>query len=129
MRFILLALIVYLVAVVETSLADVVAPGRLGVGMGWMLLVGYAVARLRTRFGLEHVVVQLLTAWAAVTVWAAAVGLSARVAGEVWLPIWTILARAAGVGLYTAGVGLPVLMVISWIREPSVARQKRLAEF
>jgi hypothetical protein len=40
----------------------------------------------------------------------------------------TILGRAVGVGLYTAAVSLPVLMVIGWIREPRIAREQRLAE-
>jgi hypothetical protein len=178
MRFVILTLSVYLAAVAETSLVDVIrvgevtpdlpalvavvwlltaggpraflvagavalvgdaiAPGRLGVGMAWMLLIGYGVVRLRGRFraatdGRGFTGAQLL--WqvpmvaAAVTVWAAVVGLTARLLGDVPLPWSTILARAAGVGIYTAGVALPVLMVVGWIREPLLARRRKLAEF
>jgi cell shape-determining protein MreD len=173
MRFLILTLIVYIAAVAETSLVDVmrvgsvtpdllalvavvwvltaagpraflvagaialmgdlIAPGRPGVGMAWMLLVGYGITRLRARFqgatDGRGFVWQVPCVWAAVTVWAAAVGLTGRLLGDVSLPWPTLLARAAGVGVYTAGVSLPVLMVVGWFREPKLARQKKLAEF
>ncbi len=178
MHFLILTLIVYLAAVAETSLVDVmrvgdvtpdllalvavvwlltaagpraflvagavvlvgdlIAPGRLGVGTAWMLLVGYGVTRLRVRFQgatdgrgfmWQQLVWQVPCVWLAVTVWAAAVGLTGRLLGDVALPWSTLLTRAAGVGVYTAGVALPVLMVIGWIREPLLARQKKLGEF
>jgi hypothetical protein len=175
MRPVLLFLTVYLVAVAETSLVDVmrvgnvtpdllalvavvwlltvagprafliagaialvgdlIAPGRLGVGTAWMLLVGYGITCLRARLqgatdGRGFTGAQLL--WqvpmvaAAVTVWAAAVGLSGRLLGDIWLPLSTILTRAAGVGIYTAGAALPVLMVVGWVREPKPARRRTL---
>ncbi len=169
MRFLLLSLIVYLAAAMETSwvdamrighvvpdllaltavvwlltaggprafltaggialVADLIAPGRPGVGMGWMLLVGYVVTRLRTRFKLDHLALQVTTVAIAVTVWAMAVAATGRLLGDVLLPWSTIPARAAGVGLYTAGVGLPVLMVVGWIRRPLLGKNSRLAEF
>jgi len=169
MRILLLTLIVYLAAVIETSLVDLmrigpvapdllalvaviwllvsdrprvllaagaialmgdlIAPGRVGLGMAWMLLVGYVVVRLRARFKVEHLFWQLLITWLAVTLWAFGLGLTGRVLGDVALPVGTILARAAGVGLYTAGVSLPVLMILGWVRQPHLARQKRLTEF
>ena len=178
MRFVILALVVYLTAVVETSLVavmrvrhvtpdllalvavvwlltaagpraflaagavalvgDLIAPGHIGVGMAWMLLVGYGVTRLRARFqGATNgrgfmwydLAWQVPTVAVAVTLWAAAVGLTGRLLGDVSLPWSTILARAAGVGAYTAGVALPVLMVVGWIREPQLARRRKLAEF
>lgn len=173
MRFLILTLIVYLAAVAETSLVDVmrvgdvtpdllalvavvwlltaagpraflvagavvlvgdlIAPGHLGVGMAWMLLVGYGVTRLRARFqgatDGRGFMWQVPCVWLAVTVWAAAVGLTGRLLGDVALPWSAVSVRAAGVGVYTAGVALPVLMVIGWIREPLLARQRKLGEF
>ena len=178
MRFLILILVVYIAAVVDTSpvdvmrvghvtpdllvlvavvwlltasgprafwvagavalVGDLISPGRLGVGMAWMLLVGYAVIRLRARFQgatngrgfmWQKLVWQVPCVLVTVTVWASAVGLSGRLLGDVSLPWSTILARAAGVGIYTAGVALPVLMVVGWTREPLVARQRKLAEF
>jgi rod shape-determining protein MreD len=99
-------------------LSDLAAPGHLGVGMAWMLLVGYAVGRLRMGRNLDALPWQLPVAWAAVTVWAAAVGLTGRILGDLPLPWSVILTRSAEVGLYTAGVALPVLMVLGWTREP-----------
>lgn len=171
MRILLLTLIVYLAALAETSLVDVmrigdvtpdllasvaivwlltaggpraflvagavalvgdlIAPPRLGVGMGWMLLIGYGVTRLRGRFrgatdgrGLMW---EVPCVGVAVTVWAAAVGLTGRLLGDVSLPWSTIVIRAFGVGIYTAGVALPVLMVVGWIRQPRLARRRKLA--
>jgi hypothetical protein len=137
----------FLVAAAVALVGDLIAPGRLGVGTAWMLLVGYGISRLRAHFqgatngrgfvgatnGRGFVGVDL--AWqvpmvaAAVAVWAAGVGLTARLLGDVSLPWSTLLARAAGVGIYTAGVALPLLMVVGWIREPYLARKRKLAEF
>ena len=128
----------FLAAGAVTLVGDAIAPGPLGVGTVWMLLVGYGISRLRAHFqgatnGRGFIGAQLL--WqvpivaAAVTVWAAAVGLTARLLGDVSLPWSTLLARSAGVGIYTAGVALPLLMVVGWIREPLLARRRKLAEF
>ena len=168
MHMVLLALLVYVAAVLETSLVDVLrigdaapdllalaaivwlltargpraflaagaialagdllAPGRVGVGMFWMLLVGYAVTRLRARCKFDYLVFQVPTAFVAVTLWAIAVGASARLLGDVALPWWSIVVRGAAVGLYTAAVCLPVLMVVGWIGEPLLAKERKLAE-
>lgn len=167
MRILLLALVVYLAAVVETSLGDamrvgrvtpdllalvavvymlaarspraflaagaialagdLIAPGRLGVGTAWMLVVGYAVGRLRHHVRLDHFTAQVPTVGLAVACWAAGVGATARLLGDVPLEWSTIAIRAAGVGLYTAGVALPVLMVLGWTRERAIAPQRQVS--
>jgi hypothetical protein len=101
---------------------DLCAPGRVGVGAAWMLLVGYAICRLRLRARLSHYLFQLPVVFAAVAAWAACVGLSERFAGDIGLPLGTILTRSLGVGLYTAGLALPILMLLAWFREPRGAR-------
>ncbi len=108
---------------------DLIAPGRLGVGMGWMLLLGYGLTRLRARVKLDHLLVQVPAVLVTVTLWAVAVGLTGRLLGDVSVPWSMLLSHAAGVGLYTAALSLPVLMVAGWIRQPYLARQARLAEF
>ena len=167
MRILLLALIVYLAAVAETSLGDVmrvgrvtpdllalvatvyvlaargpraflvagavalagdlIAPGRLGVGAAWMLVVGYAVGRLRHHVRLDHFTAQVPVVGLAVACWAAGVGATARLLGELPLAWSTTAVRAAGVGLYTAGVALPVLMVLAWTRERAIAPQRQVS--
>jgi len=169
MRIFLLTLAVYLAAVAETSLADLIAvghvvpdllttvamiwlltasgsriflaaggiglagdligPGRVGVGLAGLLLIGYAVARLRARFPLENLPARVLTIWAGVTILAVGQAFARWVLGEVAVGLPTAVTRALGVGAYTVGVSLPLLMVIGWIREPYLARQNRLPQF
>jgi cell shape-determining protein MreD len=116
----------FLAAGAVMFLGDLIAPGRVGLGTGWMLLVAFGVGQLRARVRLENLAAQLGVLLAGATLWAAGVGLSARLLGNVALPWSTVLARAGGVGLYTAGVGLPLLMVLGWIRQPRLARERRL---
>ena len=40
----------FLVAGAIALVGDLIAPGRLGLGFGWMLLVGYGVTQVRARF-------------------------------------------------------------------------------
>ena len=109
---------------------DLVSPGRVGLAAGCFLLVGYAVARLRARFALEHLVSQVAVVWAAVTALAIAMALGRWLLGEVAAAPSVLFLRSLGVGVYTAGVSLPVLMVIGWMREPlrKPARVNELAK-
>ncbi len=167
MRWLSLILIVYVAAVIETSLVDVlrigpltpdllalvalvwlltetgpkafvvagavafmgdlIAPGRLGIGAAWMLLIGYGMTRLRTRFPLEHLAWQVPAVAVTVALWGAATGLTGQLLGDVSLSSPTILARAAGVGLYTAAAAVPVLMVTGWVHDWVPWRQERWA--
>ena len=116
----------FLVAGAIALVGDLIAPGHLGVGAGWMLAVGYGLWRLQAVVKLTNLGTQLLVIWAAVTVWAVGVGLSGWLLGDVSLSLPTVTARAAGVGLYTAAVALPVLMVVGWLREPWIARARKM---
>jgi len=118
----------FLVAGSIVLVGDLIAPGRPGVGMAWMLAVGYAITRLRQHTKMDHLAVQVIVLWAAVTLWASAVGFTGRLTGHVASPWPTLFSHTAGVGIYTAGLSLPVLMVIGWIREPLLTRQARIAE-
>ncbi|MEE8450503.1 MAG: hypothetical protein V3R99_01275 [Thermoguttaceae bacterium] len=119
----------FLVAGGIVLVGDLIAPGRPGVGMAWMLLIGYAITRLQQHVKMDHLAVQVIVLWAAVTLWASAVGFTGRLTGHVVSPWSTLFVHTAGVGIYTAGVSLPVLMVIGWIREPLLTRQARMTEF
>ena len=109
-------------------LEDLISPGCAGLGLAGFLVVGYLVARLRARFGLEHFLWHAAVTWAAVTVLAVGMAVARWLAGEVSLPLLTLMERAAGVGLYTGAVSVPVFMIAAWIREPFLARQRKLAE-
>jgi rod shape-determining protein MreD len=97
---------------------DLVSPGRVGVAAICFLLVGYAIARLRSRFALDHVVWQVAVVWVGVTLLAAGMAVGRWLLGEISQPVAGLLLRSLGVGVYSAGVSLPLLMVIGWIREP-----------
>ncbi len=109
-------------------LSDLIAPGRIGLGMGWMLIVGYGVLRLRMQLKMEHTLWRVALTWAAVTLWALAVGCTARLLGDVTLPWATILQRGLGVGLYTAGVSLPIWMIVGWTAQPWRIRRERMTQ-
>jgi len=157
MRFVLLVPILYLVAVVETSLGDLLrigtvepdllallavvwllrwpgpwaflvagliglaedllAPGRLGLGLGSFLLIGYALALLRTRFRLGLLVLQVAAVLVAVCTLTTIQAVGHWLLGTVSVSLPTLLARAASVGLYTAGLSLPVLMILNWLTD------------
>ena len=109
--------------------ADLIAPGRVGPAVVCFMLVGYAVNRLRTKLPPDQLLGQVATVWAAVTVLTVSLAVGRWLLGETPVGLGTLLGRAAGVGVYTAGVSLPVLMIVGWVREPFRVRRKRLTEF
>jgi len=108
---------------------DLLGPGRIGLGMAGLLLAGYGIEQLKTRFFLEGLPARVATVGVAVSLYALALATGHVALGTVEGPLWILWARAAGVGLYTGAISLPVLMVVGWIHEPHRARRQRLAEF
>lgn len=119
----------FLVAGAIGLVADLVSSGRIGLGTACFLLAGYALVRLRQRLALEALPAQLAVVFAAVALLSAGVGVGRWLLGETVVGPVTLLLGALGVGLYTAGVALPLLMVLGWIREPLVRRKRKLSEF
>jgi rod shape-determining protein MreD len=158
MRYLLLIPVVYAAAVVETSLGDVlavgrvtpdllalvavlwvvtsrsrwaflaagaiglasdlIAPGRLGVGMACFFLVGYGLAQLRAKLPTDHLAARVPVVAAAVTLLAALLATAHGLLGDVPGPLPPLVLRALGAGAYTAGLALPVLMILSWTGKP-----------
>jgi rod shape-determining protein MreD len=108
--------------------ADLLSPGRLGLGLACYLVVGYALVRLRTRVGLESVSAQLAAVWGGATLLALGQAVGRWLLGEPGQTLPASLAGAIGVGVYTAALSLPVLMVVSWIRQPRLARRRRFRD-
>ena len=108
--------------------ADLLTPGRIGIGAAVWLLVGYTLLRPRWRWVFEHVLGQVSAVALAVSVWAATAGFARWLVGDAALGLSTILARAVGTGLYTAAISLPILLVASWIGDP-LAHGDELAEY
>ena len=169
MKYLLLIAAVYVAAVIETSLVDVIrvghvtpdllamtamvwglisagpvfvmgmgaigllvdltAPGRVGLGVMGMLLVGCLLEWLRPRIRFDHLPIQLAMVWVGAPVLALTQTIGHWALGELGASLPVFLGRASGVGLYTAAVSLPVLMILGWVRESSRIRRRKLAEF
>lgn len=108
--------------------ADLISPGRIGLGMAAFLLVGYAVCRLRERIATDRLWLQLLVVAAGTLAVCVVQVLGHWAIGESG-PLGESLLRALGVGLYSAAISLPILMIIGWAREPWQARRRRLRGF
>ncbi len=104
---------------------DLLAPGRVGLGLASFLLVGYALTWLRARVRLESLGLRVLSVLGATC---ALTGLQAL--GH-WLlspaaPLTTLLSHALGTAAYTAAVSLPLLMLLGWLRETKKGPSKFL---
>jgi rod shape-determining protein MreD len=111
----------FLVAGVIGLLQDLLAPGRVGLAAACFLTVGYGLGRLRAKFPLEHLALQLPLTFVAIAAITLVQTLGRWLTGETGGDLATLAIRALDVTLYTSGVGLPLLMVASWIRD---ARRK-----
>ena len=109
-------------------LADLISPGRIGLGLAAFLLVGYAVSRLPERIAIERLWVQVPVVAVGTAAVCVVQVLGRWAIGETG-PLGEGLLRALGVGLYSAAVSLPILMLIGWAREPWLARRRRLRGF
>jgi rod shape-determining protein MreD len=108
--------------------ADLLSPGRIGIGAAARLLIGYAMVRPRWRWAFERVLGQVSAVALAVGVWAATVGFARWLVGDAALGLATILARSLATGLYTAAISLPILLAVSWVRDP-LAPADELADY
>ena len=99
-------------------LADLLAPGRLGVGLACFAVAGYLLAELRPRLAMAPVWTRAATVALAVCAIALTGGVLRRLLGELDLPALAILGRSAAVGVFTGGVALPVLMLLDWLPQP-----------
>ena len=97
---------------------DLIAPGRAGLGMACFLLIGYAVGRLRTRLPADHLVGRVTIVLVAVSLTSLGIGCGDWLFGEPSPGLREIVTRSVGVGIYTAGASIPLLMILGWIGEP-----------
>jgi rod shape-determining protein MreD len=94
---------------------DLTSTAPLGVGLGLYSLVGYLLTCLRGRLDGYHLLVALPIVWLAASLIALGEATAARLVGEATLAWTTLAVRAVSVGVYTAAIALPVLMVIGWL--------------
>ena len=106
----------FLTAGAVALLGDLIAPGRVGVGAAWMLLVGFGLGRVVPHIRSRHLAVRLPLLLAAMIVWCLGVAVTQSVLGETTAPLTIQLGHAIGAAVYTSAVAVPVLMVAGWIR-------------
>ncbi len=116
----------FLTAGAVALLGDLIAPGRVGVGAAWMLLVGFGlgwfVEQARRRRLADGLPARLLFTAAALTAWCLGVGLTSVLLGAAAQPLPAPLLQAFGAAAYTTAAALPVLMVAGWVR-PTVREE------
>ena len=117
----------FLVAGLIGLVVDLISPGRPGIAAASFLLVGYGLTRLRTKLDLDQLAWHVPAVWLATTTLAVMLALGGWLLGQTSVPLTTLLVRAFGVGAYTTGVSLPLLMIIGWIREPFRRNAAQLA--
>ncbi|MEN6497203.1 MAG: hypothetical protein ABFD16_23145 [Thermoguttaceae bacterium] len=96
---------------------DLLAVGPTGLGLASFLVVGYGLWRLRTRFRLESLGLQVLVVLLGVSALTSMQAVGHRLLNPSSATFATLQLQALGAGLYTAAVSIPVLMVVSWLRE------------
>jgi rod shape-determining protein MreD len=104
------------VAVAIGGLAyDLTAAAPPGVGLAAFALVGFAIEQIKAKLDTNHFAVRLAAVFAATTVIALVEALAARLSDDAALTSATLIVRAISVAAYTAGVAVPVLMIIGWL--------------
>jgi rod shape-determining protein MreD len=106
----------FLTAGAVALLGDLIAPGRVGVGAAWMLLVGFGLGRLLQQIRSRHLAVRLPLVLGALIVWCLGVAATQSILRETAAPFTTQLRHALGAALYTSAIAVPVLMVAGWMR-------------
>lgn len=106
----------FLTAGAVALLGDLIAPGRVGVGAAWMLLVGFGLGQLLQQVRSRHLVVRLPLVLGALIVWCLGVAATHSILRETAAPFTTQLRHALGAAVYTSAVAVPVLMVAGWMR-------------
>ena len=92
---------------------DLTSAGPLGVGMAAFALAAYGINLARTRIDPNFLFAQLGVVWVTVTAIALVEGVIWRLTSETSLTWPTLAVRGVTVGVYTAAVGLPVLVLLN----------------
>ncbi len=100
---------------------DLTAAGPLGIALGVYASAGIVLSWLKDRLDAQHLAIQLLVIAIATILIVGSEATIARISGQTNLTWSTLAVRSVIVGVYTAGVSLPVLMVVGWFRDARLA--------
>jgi rod shape-determining protein MreD len=106
----------FIVAALVGLAYDLTSSGPLGAGFGLFAVMGVFMSWIRAKTDLTHPLAQLAIVLFVAAIVAAADATLWRLRGETSLPWATLAVRAACVGVYTAGVAVPIVMVVDWFR-------------
>jgi len=89
----------------------------LGVEMALYAVIAYGVIWWRRRVRLERLPAQIAAVWTGVTAISISEFVANRCLGQSVPPLATAIERIAIVGLYTAMIAVPIVLVLGWRRQ------------
>jgi rod shape-determining protein MreD len=101
--------------------SDLISPGPLGVGMFAYFLAAHGVLAVRGKLSADSIALRLLLTAGFATAAALVIAMLYTLSGDAGLSAATLIARVIGVGLYTAALGLPLAMILSWLPTPALS--------
>jgi len=96
---------------------DMNSTGPLGVGMALYAVIAYGVIWWRRQVRLDRLPAQIAVVWTGVTVISISEFVANRCLGQSIPPLPIAIERTAIVGLYTAMVAVPIVLVLGWRRQ------------
>jgi len=108
----------FLTAAALGLICDLTAAGPPGIGLGAFALVGYGLGRLRDKVDADHWLVQTGVVWVSVTAISLLEAAAWHFTSETAISWPTLAVRGVTIGVYTAAVALPLLLLINRLRRP-----------
>jgi rod shape-determining protein MreD len=93
---------------------DLNSEGPLGIGMALYAAIAYGVIWWRRQVGLDRLPAQIAVVWTGVTAISISELAANRCLGQSVPPLSIAIERTAIVGLYTAMIAVPIVLVLSW---------------
>jgi rod shape-determining protein MreD len=104
----------FLIGALAGFASDLNSTSPLGLGMAAFALVAYGVVLLRQNLHLDGAIARLIIVGVGVTATCLLQSATLRCIGRIALPWQSLVEHAVLVGIYTAAVAIPLLMVYWW---------------
>jgi rod shape-determining protein MreD len=119
----------FLVAGVIGLAEDLVSPGCVGLGAGCFLAVGFLLSRMRGAVAIDSLVARTVAVGVSVCGLVLMLTVGQWLFGQVAIPATVAMGRAAGVGMYTAALSIPIWAFAARKSHLSRTSLRRLTEF